>query len=308
MALPTPVQRELEQKQEKGNRIVPVAALEKNSRDSSAQPLPAAARTLPIVTPAPLASPPVSTASGTSSNNAFLRSPSVSGSSAPTPSATGPGGSGANPVAPTQPPPGLLLITGVFVDGQNITGVSAPGAVQANYSGKEIRFKINGYFPEDATLETTEIFLNNEIFLTPDSVGRNEIQAHMNTRHIPDLYLVGNSHTLSVAFLEQTLKVQIRVGPPEQGADLSPVISNAELQMNEEGQPEYLAVDGLHLMLNPFFAQAQIDNKPVEILQSGVEDGEFWMDLALPEDEEIFANTSHTLKYQTPFGVVFYNF
>ena len=78
--------------------------------------------------------------------------------------------------------------------------------------------------------------------------------------------------------------------------------------MNEEGQPEYLAVDGLHLMLNPFFAQAQIDNKPVEILQSGVEDGEFWMDLALPEDEEIFANTSHTLKYQTPFGVAFYNF
>ncbi|PIQ25464.1 hypothetical protein COW36_20685 [bacterium (Candidatus Blackallbacteria) CG17_big_fil_post_rev_8_21_14_2_50_48_46] len=185
-------------------------------------------------------------------------------------------------------------------------GPEALGAIQANYSGKEIVLTLTGFFP--GVLSNTEVYLDNEISLELVSSSQTEIQARFNTRNIPDLYLVGNQHTLSVFLPSQTLKVQVRVGPPEQSQNLAPQILSVSVQRDSENQPENILIKGQNLMLNSLFAQVTLDGQILETFESGFEEQDTRLLLGLPEDGDFSPGMSHRLSYISPFGISIYEF
>lgn len=266
---------------------------------------------------APTSLPTASPIPSQGTTNRDSSQPIVVISSSPPSVAPAAGGNGVFPSPipqATLPPPGLHIITGVFIQGQNIMGASAPAALHANYLGKVIQLSIQGYFYLGAAQpEDVDVYLDNDIETNTLSVSNNRIEASFNTANIPDLYLVGSSHTLTLDLPGQTLKVEIRVGAPDVTVPLAPQIQQIEVVRDEFDEVEYLQIKGTNLMYNPNFAQVKVNQEVVSIIQAGLEENEqeqeeFIMLIDPPQNSELTKNTKYSFSYTTPFGVAFQEF
>ncbi len=296
-------------------KIAPVASVQVNLSRPERTQIETVAPNLPKIVPTsvPTASPTVSQPT----TNRDSSQPIVIISSSPPSVVPAAGGSVVSPTPVPQatlPPPGLRLITGVFIQGQNIMGASAPAALHANYLGKVIQLDIQGHFYlGTAQPEDVDVYIDNDIETNTLSVSNNRIEASFNTANIPDLYLVGSSHTLTLDLPDHTLKVEIRVGAPELTVPLAPQIQQIEVVRDEFDEVEYIQIKGTHLMYNPNFAQVKINQEVVSILQAGLEENEqeqeeFIMLIDPPQNSELTKNTRHSFSYTTPFGVAFQEF
>jgi len=188
-------------------------------------------------------------------------------------------------------------------DGPSVLGNQAPGALRADYTGGQITLHAIGYFfdplPQDVSLR-----LNNSLDFSLTTASNHVLTFSMSTEKIPDLYLEG-PHWLKLQVGNTVLEDQLRVGAPITQVNLFPSLASAELVSAASGHT-VLQVVGSHLMLNPRFAQARIDDQVVPVLQVQLQGEQAMMQVQLPEN--FSAQGSHELIYSTSFGVAFQTF
>jgi hypothetical protein len=155
------------------------------------------------------------------------------------------------------------------------------------------------------------VLLDNYILLEPVSISPQEWRLALNTRAIPDLFLMG-LHTLTVIVGEKVATAQIRFGLPldedwETPLSVRPVVDEVTV-VSLSDQP-YVRLTGKHFMLNPAWARLEINGVVYPIQQTNILRGDAWETFAyLPSDVVLLPETDYFLTYTTPHGVASKNF
>ncbi len=187
-------------------------------------------------------------------------------------------------------------------DGESIQMPLGTDDIQANYFGKSIHLNLKGYFFDPPT-DTVRAYLDNTIALRIVQVSNQVISVDVDTAYLPDLYLVGSSHMLTLHVGDQVFKVNVRVGQPEIRVNLTPTIQTVEVLKNVSQQPVQLKVTGSHFTQNPNFSYCKLDDVRAEIVSSQIVNGQSVMVLKIPDSVAFSAQNSHRLSYETPFGL-----
>lgn len=240
--------------------------------------------------------------------------------------------------------PGLLRRTDLLITdvkladtGQSLMNTSSGASIEPDYAGKSFHLTLTGKFEENrkalpqagfAFALTPPLFLtsvspekneppsrlvlDDAVLLSVESVTATEIQATLETRAIPDLYLAG-WHKLTLIHGNYYTDALIRVGKPVPLANaLQPSVTSIEVVRNERHEPRYLKVKGQNLMIQPLFSYSTVDQVFVFSDRTSVseKDGQTeWETLTLIPDPKTFDRLAqHTLAYATPFGTVLKNF
>jgi hypothetical protein len=230
----------------------------------------------------------------------------------------------------------VLTISDVVLTetGQSIVGKDAPGAIQPVYTTDHfISLTLRGTFQTapSTTLEhmattlepglvalsflgkqpSVRVLMNRSILLQPVSASEHEIIVKLNSRAIPDLWLAGSSHELSVEAGELIARTQVKVGTPlEDLINLSPVIHQVEILRDSDNKPINLRLTGLNLMHYYRFSHIQVDSKPVFGHQCAVidENGVLKWEKTVHLPQDFSESGTHTITYISPFGGVISSF
>lgn len=213
-------------------------------------------------------------------------------------------------------------------------GKQPESSISSDYNGKDVFITIKGIFKSkngfnlDNSLFTLEppliaqsfvgndpklrILLDDAIMLTPVSISETEIKAKINTKNIPDLYLIG-SHKLSIYLGNYFTDTLISITEPEEKQiDLKPKISSIEILKDKKNNPINIKIQGKNFMLFPKFSYSTIDSEFGFGYQSEIESGENgdnWITIIHIPNPTLFKNkNSHLLIYSTPFGTTFKTF
>lgn len=231
-----------------------------------------------------------------------------------------------------------LVISDVLVDGISVNSeAKIPlNTVKSDYITKKITFDILGTFKaykktklkdllfsyENPVLIQTlaenddkpkyKVLLDKSILLTPEFISESEIKVSINTRSIPDFYLLGD-HVLTVLAEDKYTDTLIRFGDPEnKNVNLKPEIENIEILKDEDKKPTYLKLTGKNFMINPKFSYSTIDGKFYPDYLTNVlsyTTGDKWETyISIPKDTKFNTKVSHNLVYSTPFGTTFKSF
>ncbi|PKL76809.1 MAG: hypothetical protein CVV27_08360, partial [Candidatus Melainabacteria bacterium HGW-Melainabacteria-1] len=171
---------------------------------------------------------------------------------------------------------------------------SGSEGIRANYFGKSVTLVIAGNFG-NPVMEQVQITLDHGIPLTPTQVSAARIEARFDTRNLPDLYLVGGSHLLSLYVGEQLYQVNVRVAAPEVAATLTPVIQSIEVIKDASDTPVALKISGLNFTQNVNFAQCKLNNEVVPILDSSLDQSTAILTVAIPDSEAFASQGQHSL-------------
>lgn len=207
---------------------------------------------------------------------------------------------------PTAPPDGVPVIHDLRLpDGPSVLGNSAPGALRADYTGGQISLQAIGYF-FDPLAQDVSLRLNNSLDFSLQEASNYVLHFGLDTGQIPDLYLEG-PHWIRLQVGSTVIEDQLRVGAAITPAHLYPALLSAALVSSTDGQT-VLEVVGTHLMRNPRFAQARINDQVVPVLQvwPTAQQNQALMHVRLPDN--FTASGSHDLTYSSPFGTAFYRF
>lgn len=227
---------------------------------------------------------------------------------------------------PTPTPPTLIQIQDVRLQtsDQSIMGPNAPAALQVQPTEQAtLELKIIGHF--ESVLALTEetmrftfeagllhqtfwgdeppvrVLLNGSLILEPISISATEIQVRLNTRYLPDLYLLGD-HQLSVHIGPVSQLVSIRVSEPLSVINLLPQLQAGVYMPASSQTPAYLKLKGTNLLLNPSWTQTTLNQQAVQAKATTIfADGSAEMWLVLPSD--LAELNRWDVRYQTPFGV-----
>lgn len=220
------------------------------------------------------------------------------------------GGGGGSNAVPTPPPGGNPYLDDVIWIGQGSIKPEVqtqPVGIKAQYAGKSISLRLTGYFYNPVP-ESVFITLDHQIPLEPTSVSNTRIDAQFNTAFIPDLYLVGSQHLLSIQVGDEVLHTNIRVETPDSTQNLSPQIQKVTVIEDEEGYPQQLKITGHHFMRNPNFAQCKIDQAEAPILESHHDGTEAVLTVLITDSEAFLNQSQHQISYHTPFGLTIHYF
>lgn len=223
------------------------------------------------------------------------------------------GGSGGNatpvPTA-TLPPNGKPYLDDVIWIGQGSIKPDVqtqPIGIKARYTGKSITLRLTGYFYAPQA-ESVFLTLDHQIPLNPIFVSNTRIDAQFDTALIPDLYLVGSQHLLSIQVGDEILQTNLRVAEPDTPQLLSPQIQSVTVMRDEEGHPQQLKVTGQHFMRNPNFAQCNIDQTEAPILESTHDGTQAVLTVLIADSDAFAAQGQHQISYHTPFGLAIHYF